>query len=97
MQTKGYRLWGKVVDGSLDAPIAEGVVVTEGETIAWVGAASELPDAHAKAPLEDIRLPGRTIMPGIVDGHTHISFGEARSEEENALYAPAEFRALRAV
>jgi len=97
MQTKGYRLWGKVVDGSLDEPIAEGVVVTAGETIAWVGPAAELPEAHAKAALEDVRLPGRTIMPGLIDGHTHISFGEARSEEENALYAPAEFRSLRAV
>ena len=31
-------------------------------------------------------------MPGLVDGHTHISFGESRSEEENALYTPVEMQ-----
>ncbi len=97
MQAKSYRIWGKVVDGSLNPPTDNGVVVTEGERIAWVGEAANLPEKYKLDGYEDIKLPGRTVMPGLIDGHTHISFGESRSEEENALYAPAEFRSLRAI
>jgi imidazolonepropionase-like amidohydrolase len=97
LANKGYRLWGKVVDGTKNPPIEQGVVVTEGERIVWVGEAAKLPQQYAAGGYDDIKLPGRTVMPGIVDGHTHISFGESRSEEENALYTPPEFRALKAV
>jgi imidazolonepropionase-like amidohydrolase len=97
MSEAGYRIWGNVLVGDMTPPIANGVVVTAGESIAWVGVADQLPQEHRRAGLHDIKLPGRTIMPGLIDGHTHISFGEARSEEENALYTPPEFRALRAV
>jgi len=95
-QRKGYVLKGKIVDGSLDPPLERGAVVIEGETIAWVGKAEALPQKF-QSGYEIIDLPGRTVMPGIIDGHTHISFGEARSEEELALYTPVEFRTLKAI
>jgi imidazolonepropionase-like amidohydrolase len=94
---KGYLLKGKVIDGSLNAPIEKGAVVTEGERIAWVGPAAALPSQYQPAQYEVIDLPGRSIMPGLVDAHTHISFGEARTEEENALYTPVEFRTAKAL
>ncbi len=93
--SKGYVLKGKVIDGSLNPPIEKGAVVLEGERIAWVGGQKDLPAAYQSAGHEVIDLPGRTIMPGLVDGHTHISFGESRSEEENALYTTAEFRTAK--
>ena len=37
-----------------------------------------------------------TIIPGLVDGHMHISFGEPRTEEELFIYTPAPYRAIRA-
>lgn len=94
---KGYVLRGRVLDGSMDAPIEHGAVVTEGERIAWVGDAREMPAHYGTPDYEGVHLPNRTIMPGLIDGHTHISFGEARSEEELALYTPVEFRTLKAV
>jgi imidazolonepropionase-like amidohydrolase len=95
---RGYLLRGKVIDGSLNPPIAQGAVVTEGETIAWVGPTAQLPARYQNDPgLRVVDLPGRSIMPGLIDGHTHISFGESRSEEENALYTPVEFRTLKAI
>lgn len=97
MSTKNLRIWGKVLDGTLNPPIEQGVVVTDGQLIAWVGEAAALPEQYSGQGYEDIRLPGRTVMPGLIDGHTHISFGESRSEEENALYTPPEFRSLRAI
>ncbi|HUY18164.1 MAG TPA: amidohydrolase family protein [Candidatus Binataceae bacterium] len=94
---RGTTILGKVIDGSLDAPIENGAVVFEGERIAWVGARAQLPNQYLGADYEQIALPGRSILPGLVDGHTHISFGEARSEEELALYTPVEYRALKAI
>ncbi|WP_348755521.1 amidohydrolase family protein [uncultured Aquincola sp.] len=68
-------------------------VVIEGGLFRWVG-----PRAQAPAP-----QPGDTqadagphfVMPGLVDVHTHLVFGNARSEEDIDLGCTAEFRALR--
>ncbi|ARP90779.1 dipeptidase [Bordetella genomosp. 9] len=97
MNRKGYLLKGKVIDGTLSAPLEQGAVVTDGQYIAWAGAARDLPPQYNADEYTLIDLPGRTIMPGLIDGHTHISFGESRSEEENALYTPVEFRTAKAL
>ena len=34
-------------------------------------------------------------MPGLIDVHTHLAYGNAKSEEDIDLYSPMEFRALR--
>ena len=98
--SRGYVLKGNVIDGSLNAPVPNGAVVTDQDKIAWVGPATQLPpqfqDPHGSA-FQVIDLPGRSILPGLIDGHTHISFGESRSDEENALYTPVEFRTLKAI
>ena len=93
----GYVLKGRVIDGTLEPPLENGAVVLEGNRIAWVGRASGLPAPYLNGAYEVIDLPERSIMPGLIDGHTHISFGESRSEEENALYTPVEFRTAKAL
>jgi imidazolonepropionase-like amidohydrolase len=92
----GTTIFGRVIDGSLNPPIEHGAVVFEGERIAWVGQRLALPPKYRQAGYREIDLPGRSILPGLIDGHTHISFGEARSEEELALYTPVEYRSLKA-
>jgi len=95
--TPAYVIKGKIIDGTLGPPIANGAIATRGERIEWVGEASALPESCRSPDYEVIDLPGRSILPGLIDGHIHISFGEARSEEELALYTPVEFRTLKAV
>ena len=34
-------------------------------------------------------------MPGLIDVHVHLAYGNAKSEEDIDLYSPLEFRALR--
>ena len=97
MSNSGYVLKGRVIDGTLEPPLENGAVVVEGSRIAWVGRASGLPAPYVNGAYEVIDLPDRSIMPGLIDGHTHISFGESRSEEENALYTPVEFRTAKAL
>jgi imidazolonepropionase-like amidohydrolase len=92
----GTTIYGKVIDGTLNEPRWKGAVALAGERIAWVGDESEMPPEYGASEFRQIRLPGRSILPGLIDGHTHISFGEARSEEELALYTPVEYRTLKA-
>jgi len=40
---------------------------------------------------------GLTVLPGLIDAHCHITYGDVRTEEEQDLYASAEYRAIRAV
>jgi imidazolonepropionase-like amidohydrolase len=40
---------------------------------------------------------GLFVMPGLIDVHTHLAYGNAKSEEDIDLYQPLEFRALRAL
>jgi imidazolonepropionase-like amidohydrolase len=90
-------IYGRVFDGTLNQPIEDGAVVFEGEVIAWVGRRHDLPPTYRRPDCVSIDLPGRSILPGLIDGHTHIAFGEARSEEELALYTPVEYRAIKAI
>jgi len=87
---------GQIIDGSGRSPIPDGIVVVSGERIAWVGEAQALPQEFADPAARELGGAGHTVLPGLVDGHIHVSFGESRSEEENALYTPVEYRALRA-
>ena len=38
---------------------------------------------------------GCFVMPGLIDVHTHLAYGNAKSEEDIDLYSPLEFRTLR--
>ena len=63
-KTQGTVLFGQVVDGTLNPPIADGAVVFKGDRIAWVGERARLPDGYKQADYEVVDLPGRTILPG---------------------------------
>jgi imidazolonepropionase-like amidohydrolase len=40
---------------------------------------------------------GLTVLPGLIDAHCHITYGDVRTEEEQDLYTSAEYRTIRAV
>lgn len=60
---------GTVIDGNGGTPMNDAAVVIEGEQITQVG-----PAAHMKvdASAQYIDTTGKTVMPGMVDGHIHI-------------------------
>lgn len=93
----GYRFsGGRVLTCEDQTVIDRGCVVVENDRIAWVGPSDDLPHAYLTNGYEEVDTSGTTVMPGLVDGHMHISFGEAASEEELSIYTPAEYRAIRA-
>jgi imidazolonepropionase-like amidohydrolase len=58
-------------------------------------------------PTDAAPIPGRGdsvldygeffVMPGLQDVHTHLAYGNAKTEEDIDLYHPMEFRAIRAL
>lgn len=70
------------------------ILVFDGEgTLDYVGAEPGAPRrAQADRMLD---YSGLFVMPGLIDVHTHLAYGNAKSEEDIDLYSPLEFRALR--
>ncbi len=61
--------------------------------ISWTGATDAAPRTGRGDTVLDY---GKFfVMPGLQDVHTHLAYGNAKSEEDIDLYQPMEFRALR--
>ncbi len=78
---RGAMVW----DGSGVAPFPADVLV-EGERIKAVAKPGEL----AVAGAEVIECHGRTLMPGLVEGHAHLSFGGAVHDSDLGNIPPEE-------
>ncbi len=59
-----------VIDGLGNAPVADRVVVIRDGLIAEVAAAS---DWRAARGVQEVKLPGRFVMPGLIDLHAHVT------------------------
>ena len=59
--------------------IGHGALLTEGDTIRWVGGEAALP-AGLQAERE-VDLGGALLTPGLVDCHTHLVYGGQRARE----------------
>ena len=77
----------RVIDATGGQLIAHGAVLTRGSEIVAVGRANDVrpPDG---VEVERFHYPGATILPGMVDCHTHNNgFGDGRNGEELAELA----------
>src|SRR5690606_3350221 len=86
----------RVFDGVTAAPRAGWVVLVRGERIEAVGPAAEV---RAPADARIVKLPGTTLLPGLIDAHTHLllhPYDEARWEDQ-VLRQPLALRVARAV
>lgn len=94
----GYLIeGGTVLDATGAAPMEGASVLVEGDRIAKVGpAAAVVAEAEARGGYRRIDAAGHTVMPGLIDAHCHISYGDILSFEELDLYASVEYRTLRA-
>ncbi len=82
--TKKIVLHSARVATMMDGPapyglIEDAAVAVNGDTIAWVGPLSNLPEEYAGWSRED--LEDRLITPALIDAHTHIVFGGNRAIE----------------
>ena len=63
-------------DGSPLGLLDDAALVVEGDSVAWVGARADAPDADAS-----VDAGGRTVLPGFVDSHSHLVFAGDRSAD----------------
>lgn len=86
---------GALIDGRSDASRANQIIVIRGNRIESVGSGTAIP-AGARV----IDLSGMTVMPGLIDSHTHIFLqGENPAEggyDAQLLKFPLAYRAARA-
>lgn len=62
--------------------IDNAALIADGGDVAWVGSATDAPDADEK-----VDLGGRAVLPGWVDSHSHMIFAGDRAEEFEARMA----------
>ena len=85
----------RVFDGKADAPHDGWVVLVRGGLIERAGPAAEVP---APADARVIELPGVTLLPGLIDAHTHVllhPYDEAPWDDQ-VLKEPLALRVCRA-
>ncbi|MGH7489376.1 MAG: amidohydrolase family protein, partial [bacterium] len=59
---------GRLLDGSEAAPIRNAVILIDGDRITAVGAGLAIPSGY-----EVVDLSHSTVLPGLIDCHTHIT------------------------
>lgn len=89
----------RLVDGTRSAASEPTALLVEGERIRANGAADDLralvPRA-SQASMVEIDGRGRVLMPGLIDAHCHMTYGDSLSQEEQDIYTSVESRTLRA-
>jgi len=65
-------------DGTGRAPVADSALVIEDGRVRWVGRSAQL-KVPAGAKVED--LPGKFVMPGIIDNHVHLGLVDGITQD----------------
>jgi imidazolonepropionase-like amidohydrolase len=71
----------RLIDGRALHPGTEQVVEVEGTRIVRVGPV----EAASEPDVQELRLPGCTLLPGLVDVHAHLTFGTAGRSYEQVM------------
>lgn len=85
---------GRLIDGTGAAPRSNAVILIEGERIREVGTGLAIP-----AGWEVIDLSHSTVLPGLIDNHTHVMLNgdiTAADYDEQLLKESIPYRAIRA-
>jgi imidazolonepropionase-like amidohydrolase len=91
---KSFVRCGHLFTGREDEACAGAMLVFDADgVILYAGPEKGAPRRAAGDALLD--HSGAFVMPGLIDVHTHLAYGNAKSEEDIDLYSPLEFRALR--
>ena len=84
---------GTLFNGREAATASDHTLVMQDGVIKYVGPSGEAPRPGPEDRTLD--CSGYFVMPGLTDVHTHLAYGNAKTEEDIDLYSSLEFRALR--
>lgn len=82
----------KIIDGTGNAPIEKGYIIVEGSKIKGIGS-GELSGFEGNI----IDFEGKTIMPGMIDCHTHLINMDPKVSNEQIMKEPSSWKFYRAV
>jgi imidazolonepropionase-like amidohydrolase len=84
----------RIVDGTGAPAVDGGTILVEDDTLAFVGRmpASDRPTADVQV----IDARGRTVIPGLVEAHIHLSYSDVKVIADLDLNCPPEYATLRA-
>ena len=85
---------GRVVDGRGSIPLDDTPVLIRGDYIVTVGEGARAEVVPRGESLTIIDATGQTVMPGLIDAHCHLTYGESLTQEEQDLYTSPESRTL---
>ena len=85
-----------VIDGMGNPPQRAMDVLVGDRRIAWVRPTGA--DLNGAVPADATRIDGagKSVMPGLIDAHCHMTFGESFTQEEQDIWTSVEARTLRA-
>jgi imidazolonepropionase-like amidohydrolase len=84
---------GRLFDSKSDTLKKQQVILVEGARIVQVGPAN---DVQIPVGAEILDLSNATVLPGLIDGHTHV-FASGPDLDEQMLREPLEYRVLGAL
>src|SRR5215211_3750516 len=89
---------GTLIDGSGRDPIPNDALVVEGNRIRSVGPLPPDVELQDSRRVEVIDAAGQWIMPGLIDAHTHLSYGypQLRGEAKGRGTTRPELSVLKA-
>ncbi|HRE03445.1 MAG TPA: amidohydrolase family protein, partial [Ilumatobacteraceae bacterium] len=88
---------GSVIDGSGAPPRPDTDVLVRDDQIVAIGTSLATEQFVPRGePLVVLDAFGKTVMPGLIDTHCHVTFGESLTQEEQDFYTGAEIATLRA-
>ena len=76
---------GNVIDGTGSQPQPNTDVLIEGDRIVAVGK-NLVVEESSEREVRRVDATGLTVMPGLIDAHTHITLGEPRTNDELFLH-----------
>jgi imidazolonepropionase-like amidohydrolase len=92
MADKVFVRCGKFFSGNTDQILENQTLVVEGGNIVRIAPSADVP---ATREVDELDFADCFVIPGLIDVHTHLAYGNAKTEEDIDLYASLEFRALR--
>lgn len=84
---------GKLFTAAGDAATDGQTIVVDDGVISFVGPANEAPPAQGDDEVLD--YSGNFVMPGMIDAHVHLSYGNCNTQEDIDFFSTVEYRALR--
>jgi imidazolonepropionase-like amidohydrolase len=85
----------RLVDGTGAPPVDDAVILIEGDTIVRAGRLAPA-DRPSGTDVERLDLAGRTVIPGLVEAHIHLSYNHVKAIADLDLNCPPEYSTLRA-